>query len=137
MTYQDLFGPDKVAEKVSANAVEGRTVANAPPSFAGQDEDEDSTNTPIVVTRELNENTAGGVNIGKPVSASDSDNDVLVYSIRPDPETVEIEDDETPNIQESPTQGSMFSIDGSSGQLKTKTKFDYEADPVSAYSWST
>ena len=24
----------------------------------------------------------------------------------------------------------MFSIDGSSGQLKTKTKFDYEADPV-------
>ena len=102
-------------------------MANAPPSFAGQDEDENTNNDVILATRDLNENTAGGVSIGKPVSASDADNDVLVYSIRPDPETPASDDPGTLNIQESPTQGSMFSIDGSTGQLKTKDKFDYEA----------
>ncbi len=130
VTYQDLFGAGKVEEKVSKNPVEARTVANAPPSFAGQDEDEDTANDDIVVTRDLNENTSGGVNIGKPVSASDRDNDELVYSIRPDPDPPVSDEQDTPNIQESPTQGSMFSIDGSTGQLKTKTKFNYEADPA-------
>ncbi len=110
VTYTDSFGNGKTAMAVTANAVEPRTVANAAPSFLGQDDDNGST-TPVAdiqVNRSVAENTAVGVNIGKPVSASDADNDVLIYTL-------------------GGTHESFFDISSSSGQLKTKEKFDFES----------
>ena len=54
----------------------------------------------IVVTRDVDEGVKG-VNVGKPISATDADNDVLLYTL------------------DKPSQ-TNFSIDSRSGQLKTK-----------------
>ena len=59
------------------------------------------------VTRSVAENTDAGVNIGTPVAATDSENDVLTYTL-------------------SGTDASSFSIVGTSGQLQTKAALDYE-----------
>ena len=58
-------------------------------------------------TRAVAENTGFGVNIGSAVSATDADEDTLTYSL-------------------GGTDVSLFSIDGSSGQLRTRTSLDYE-----------
>ena len=100
-TYTDKFGSDKTAEAVSENPVEAKTVANAAPSFA--DQDEDDIPATITVTREVDENKKGVV-VGKPVSAKDADNDILLYKFT-------AEDDD-------------FSIDERSGQIKTKKALD-------------
>ncbi len=60
-------------------------------------------------TRSIAENTAAGVNIGTAVSATDADNDTLTY-----------------NIVLDNTDAAAFSIDGATGQLKTKASLDYE-----------
>ena len=73
------------------------TDANDPPAFASE-----------TATREVAENTASGQNIGDAFTATDQDaGDTLTYTL-----------DET-----SPT---VFNIDSSSGQLKTKASLDYE-----------
>ncbi len=59
-------------------------------------------------TRSVAENTGSGVNIGAPVSARDADNDILTYSL-------------------SGRNSDSFSIDSSSGQLRTETPLDYES----------
>ena len=112
VTYTDIFGPGKTASKVTANAVEERTVANAAPSFADQDETTgEAAEDPneIVITREVDENTATSMNVGKPVSASDADGDVLVYTL-------------------GGVDGASFGISSSTGQIKTKAALDFEAD---------
>ena len=58
-------------------------------------------------TRSIAENTPAGVNIGSPVSATDTDGDTLTYSL-------------------GGVNASSFSIVRSSGQLKTKAPLDYE-----------
>ncbi len=58
-------------------------------------------------TRSIAENTGSGVNIGNPVSARDTDNDTLTYSL-------------------SGQDAASFSIDSSSGQLRTQAPLDYE-----------
>ena len=58
-------------------------------------------------TRSVAENTAAGVNIGKPVGATDADNDDLRYTVGGD-------------------DGSAFSVDSDTGQLKTKSALDFE-----------
>ena len=112
VTYRDAFGPGKTAYKMTPNKVEERTVSNAAPSFADQDEttgaDAETPTNLIIVTRKVDENTAASVNIGKPVSASDADNDVLVYTL-------------------GGTHASSFGISSSTGQLKTKAALDFEA----------
>ena len=110
VTYEDKFGAGKMASVVSENAVEERTTANAAPSFKGQDEtgptmddDDDTTNgitDNIIVTRDVDE-MLKDANVGKPVIATDSDNDVLLYTIDKASQT-------------------NFSIGQRSGQLKTK-----------------
>ena len=65
MTYTDSFGEQTVSG-VTDNKVEARTLANAAPSFKDD----------IVV--EANENMSGA--FGDPVTASDGDDDVLLYS---------------------------------------------------------
>ena len=119
VTYTDIFGSGKTVSKVTGNAVEARTVSNTAPSFADQDETTgENAEAPnvIVVTREVAENTAASMNIGKPVSASDGDNDVLVYTLSG---TVSIN-----NVDTAAT--SLFSIVPTSGQLKTKAKLNFE-----------
>ena len=104
VTYTDKFGAGKTASAVSENAVEARTVANAAPSFDGQDENDTQSGNQI--TREVNEGIKGA-NVGKPVSATDADGDILVYTLI-DPE--EGGDDIL----------ALFEIDARTGQIKTK-----------------
>ncbi|MCG9130099.1 cadherin repeat domain-containing protein, partial [Candidatus Poribacteria bacterium] len=58
-------------------------------------------------TRSIAENTGSGVDIGDAVSATDSDEDTLTYSL-------------------GGTDASSFSIDSTSGQLRTDAALDYE-----------
>ncbi len=58
-------------------------------------------------TRSIAENTGSGVNIGGAVSVTDADNDTLEYSL-------------------GGTDAASFSIDSTSGQLRTKVSLDYE-----------
>ena len=58
-------------------------------------------------SRSVAENTAAGVNIGKPVRATDADNDTLRYTVGGD-------------------DGSAFAVDSTTGQLRTKSALDFE-----------
>ena len=80
-------------------------VVNNPPAFT------DTAPT----TRSVDENTASASNIGAAVAATDADNDTLVYGL-------------------TGTDASSFSIDSTSGQLKTSASLDFETD--SSYSVS-
>ena len=108
-TYADKFGSGKTASVVSDNAVEDRTVANAAPSFEDQENDDGN------VVRMVDENTAVGAAIGAPLTATDADGDVLIYSIVADADDTDTTDDE------------YFSIDRATGQLKVKVKVNYES----------
>ena len=68
------------------------------------------------VNRSTAENLDAGMNIGKPVSASDGDNDVLVYTLSGD---ITIDGDPV-------AATTLFSLVASSGQLKTKAKLNFE-----------
>ena len=98
-TYQDqLSSSDKTAEVVSG-AVLTAQPTNLQPDFA------DPT-----TTRSVEENTAAGQNIGDPVAATHADSKgTLVYSL-------------------NTTGATYFDIGSSTGQLKTKSVFDYETD---------
>ena len=104
VTYSDKFGPGKTASAVSANLVEAKTLSNAAPSFADQDRDED---TPYVdVARSVAENTAVGRPIGRHVSATDADDDILFYELLDTPDLEDGDDD------------ARFTIDSLSGQIR-------------------
>ena len=104
VTYSDKFGPGKTAWAVSANPVEAKTLSNAAPSFADQDRHED---TPYIdVARSVAENTAVGRPIGRPVSATDADDDIPFYELL---DTPDLEDDEG---------DARFTIDSASGQIR-------------------
>ena len=126
VTYTDTFGSDKTAYKMTPNAVEERTVANAKPSFADQDDVEDDANTPatlgVQADRTVDENTPAGTNIGKPVSASDADSDVLVYTLSGN---VNIGDTATPATD-------LFGISPSTGQLRAKAALNFEGEDTGA-----
>ncbi|MCY4403447.1 MAG: leucine-rich repeat domain-containing protein [Candidatus Poribacteria bacterium] len=63
-------------------------------------------------TREINETTEAGVNVGNPITAMDMDaGETLEYSI-------------------VDSCGDMFEIDSRTGQLKTKMPIDYSTKPV-------
>ena len=104
VSYSDSFGADKAASAVSLNRVEARTVTNDAPSFADQDEDEDTTY--IDVSRYVAENTAVGMPIGEPLSASDENEDVLFYELLA-----------TPDLEDGDMRA-RFTIDRLSGQLR-------------------
>ena len=58
-------------------------------------------------SRSVAENTAAGVNIGTPVTATDGDKDTLTYTVGGD-------------------DGSAFAVNSTTGQLKTKSALDFE-----------
>ena len=104
VTYSDKFGSDKTASAVSANRVEAKTLSNAAPSFAEQDDDEA---TPYIeVARSVEENTAAGTAVGSAVSALDVDGDILFYDLL---DTRDLEDSDGL---------ARFTIDSSSGQIR-------------------
>ena len=105
VTYTDKFGEGKTASAVTANRVEARTAANAAPSFAGQDLVPTSRNY-VDVTRSVDENSPVGTSVGKPVSATDADGDVLIYSLV-----------DTPDLKDG-SDVARFTIDSASGQIK-------------------
>ena len=78
-------------------------VVNNPPEF---------TDT-APATRSVDENTASATNIGAAVAATDPESDTLVYGL-------------------TGTDASSFTIDTTSGQLKTSASLDFETD--SSYS---
>ncbi len=63
-------------------------------------------------TRTVAENTAAAVNIGTVITATDTENDTLTYTLIGNPDA------------------SAFDIDSSTGQLKTKAALDYETKNV-------
>ena len=100
-TYSDSFGENKEAQAVTG-AVLTTPPTNQQPSFS------DAT-----ATRSILENTAADTNIGGPLAAIHADNvGTLVYSL-------------------DANDATNFDIDSSTGQLKTKTKFNYETPPTS------
>ncbi|MCY3887247.1 MAG: cadherin domain-containing protein [Chloroflexi bacterium] len=102
-TYTDPQGSGK-----SANAVTGQiSASNNEPEF-----DETSP-----ASREVPENSGGGVNVGDPVEATDDDSgDTLTYSFG--------------------TGGdeSSFTLDTGTGQIKTKSGVDYDFEDKAHYS---
>jgi len=102
--YADGFGPGKKALAVTANRVEATTLSNAAPSFADQDDDED---TPYIdIARSVDENSAVGGPVGRPVSATDPNEDILLYELL---DTADLEDDDGV---------ARFTIDSLTGQIR-------------------
>ena len=101
VSYSDKFGPGKSASAASANRVEARTLSNAAPSLASQDRDGDA-----LVVRSIRENTAVGRNVGRAISATDSDDDILFYELL-----------DTPDLRDSDGVA-RFTIDSRSGQIR-------------------
>ena len=101
-SYDDDEGSGKTAQKVS-QAVLNAPPTNQNPSFRGN----------AATTLSVAENTPAGVNIGDPYTATQTDSKgTLVYSL-------------------GGTDASSFNIDTATGQLKTKTVFNFEAPPTS------
>ena len=82
---------------VTINVTDVEEQANAAPMFTAGD----------TATRSIAENVAVGTNVGAAFTATDSDNDTLTYSL-------------------SGTDAASFTVDNSTGQLKTNATFDYE-----------
>ena len=104
VTYSDKFGSGKTASAVSANPVEAKTVADAAPSFADQDDDEATRY--IDIARFVSETTAVGMTIGEPVSATDADADILFYELL-----------DTPDLEDGDGDA-RFTIDSLTGQIR-------------------
>ena len=109
-SYDDAQGDDKVADEVSANAVDEKLYVNAAPTFPDQDPDTPDAQTDQ--TREIAENSPVGTPVGDPVEAMDDPRDVLTYTL-------------------GGTNGSVFDIDRATGQIKVKAgnPMDHEDDP--------
>ena len=104
-TYDDKKGLGKTATGETTNAVVTAPPTNRNPEFPSD----------AATTRSVAENTPARQNLGAPVSATQADSKgMLVYSLEG-------------------TDAMSFDIDTSTGQLKTKTVFDYETDTKTSY----
>ena len=102
VTYTDALGTSKTLQAVTTNAVQAAPITNTAPAFDGE-----------TTTRSVSENSAVGTNVGAPVTATDPQTDTLTYSlVDADVET---------------SDAASFTINQSSGQLRTKDVFDKEA----------
>ena len=77
---------------------------NTPPSFQSES-----------ATREVAENSAAGVDVGGPVTATDTDGDTLTYTLEG-------------------TDAASFTIDASTGQIQTETGVTYDHESQAEYS---
>ena len=97
VTVSDGTLIDEITVTINVTGTETETPTNSSPSFV------DGSHT----SRTVAENTAKGVNIGNPITATDTDNDALTYTL-------------------SGPDAAAFDIDNTTGQLKTKAELDYE-----------
>ena len=107
VTYSDKFGGGKTASAVTLNRVELTTLFDAAPRFVDRNGDEVTT-----VTRSVAENTAVGIPIGEPVSATDADEDILFYELL---DTPDLEDGDDLEEGEGDPR---FTIDSLTGQIR-------------------
>ena len=91
--YDDGEGMGKMASEETMMVM---MTMNTAPMFASE-----------TATREVAENTAAGMNIGAPVTATDADSDTLIYTL-------------------GGTDAASFDIGSATGQLMTKEALDYE-----------
>ncbi len=121
VTYTDKFGSGQTAVLVSENPVERRPAANAKPVFPA-----------AAGTRAVDEEKKDA-NVGRPVTASDSDGDVLLYSLEDELLSggPHVDDDGDPNT-DAATDGMSkeFTINARTGQIKTKGSLDAGLDPL-------
>ena len=97
-SYTDGAGPGKSAQAVSTNRVQAAPVApNDPPTFV------ESPST----SRDVDENTSPGEDIGEPVAATDPEDNTLTYSL-------------------DTAGAASFDINKDTGQLRTKADLDHE-----------
>ncbi len=116
VTYTDKFGAGKTASAVTANPVEQTTLFNAAPSFASQDDDESTSH--IDIARSVPENTAVGMPIGEPLSATDADEDILFYELL-----------DTPDLEDGDGDA-RFTIDSLTGQIRAGKRLGADPDEV-------
>ena len=119
-TGQSVSGQqvDPQQAQIGQSQVEGKSV-DPPDSNTAQSQvrgASQSNNVPVFsggtsVTRSVAENTASGTDIGIPISATDVDSDTLTYSL-------------------GGTDAASFSIDSSTGQLRTAAALDFETKNV-------
>ena len=141
VTYTDLFDSGKTVSAVTNSRVEAKTVANAAPSFEDQDETAADVDDDIIVNRSVNENAGKGSAVGKPVSATDSDSDVLIYTLEDgdlndegqhqnSDSTTDTTGTATPSVSDGDSR--HFTIDRMTGQIKIDVEdgLDFE-DPAS------
>jgi hypothetical protein len=126
-TYSDGLGEGRdSASGVTAFAVEERPVANARPVFADDNDDVDGAQQ----TRDVRETAKVGDSVGNAVTASDADNDPLLYTLTDgeadaEPNTPGIQytdSDDPPDTTNDPaTDGDSknFKIDRKTGQITT------------------
>ena len=107
-TYTDPQGSGKTAVATTANKVLVPRSTNTPPVFKDADGVEIADDT--VITRDVAENTPKGGAVGATVAATDSEGDVLTYTL-------------------GGRDGSLFSIDVATGQLRTSAALDTEMTP--------
>ena len=112
VTYTDGHGPDKSAMATSAYQVQAVNVPNAAPVFPDQDSEMPGDQS-TTATRMVEENTAAGEDVGAPVAAGDSDDDILTYTLG----------DNAADM--------AFDIDQATGRIKTKDALD--ADTTATY----
>ena len=101
LTYTDALPASKTLTARNANAVQAAPVTNTAPEFATE-----------TTTRSVGENSVVGSNVGAPVTATDPQTDTLTYSL---------------GDAAGSTDAASFTINQSSGQLRTKAVFDREA----------
>ena len=107
VTYTDGHGPDKSAMATSAHTVQAINLPNNPPVFPDQDS-EMPLDQSDEAARMVEENTAAGEDVGAPVAAGDSDDDILTYTLGTDAANM------------------AFDIDQATGQIKTKADLDFD-----------
>ena len=105
---------DKAAYTVTVTVSDGSLITEiaVTVNVIGTGTDTPTNSAPLFVDgnhieRTVAENTAKGVNIGKPIVATDADNDSLTYTL-------------------GGTDAASFDIDDATGQLKTNADLDYE-----------
>ena len=103
-TYTDPQGPDKTAVAVTSGAI---AASNSDPTFSAAN-----------IELDLDENSAGGENVGAAVTATDDDTDTLTYSLS----------DKVGNSGDA----ASFSVD-SNGQVTTVSGADYNFEEQEEY----
>ena len=103
VSYSDRFGGGKTLSAATENRVEAMTLANAAPSFDDRDR---GAAAPDAAFRSIPENTEVGIPVGEPVSATDEDEDVLLYELV-----------DTPDLEDEDGRA-RFTIDRTTGQIR-------------------